>query len=90
MRREEDDGEVLRPIVEPMRALSMSADFARVWSSLVGLVLTCRVDIHATAVLDGRVSLASADVEVVMILLMVVRRRRVAVLVFARKYVVWL
>lgn len=43
----EVDLAVLRPIVEPMSALSMSADFASVRSSLEVLVLACRVQMEA-------------------------------------------
>lgn len=68
----------LRPRVEPMSALSMSADFARVRSSLDGLVLACRVQIQAAAVLDERLrrgaNWTSADAEAVILLVLIVRR----------------
>ena len=65
----------LRPRVEPMSALSMSADFASVRSSLDGLVLTWRAQIHATAILGVRArrggSWASKDTEATILLIAV-------------------
>ena len=69
---------VLRPRVEPMSALSMSADFARVRSSLDCLVLACRAQATAAAVLGMRVSrgasFASADAEAVILLALIIAR----------------
>ena len=74
-----------------MSALSMSADFARVRSSLDGLVLACRVQIQAAAVLDERVrrgaDWASADAEAVILPVLIVRRVRAELVVFAQAQV---
>lgn len=56
--------------LNPMRALSMSADFASVSLSLDSLVLACRADIHAMMV-RGRNNLVEA---LTLIILVVVKR----------------
>lgn len=61
-----------RPIVEPMSALSMSADFASVRSSLDGLVLACRVQMQAKAVFGVGVKRGGSRASAAVILLALV------------------